>query len=506
MRETSGSRTSHIEMNKQKQRINYQLRSSGSITENLIDLQETAEERLLLPFQPTERTSEQTTSETTPASVATTSSSASTTSASSSTTTESASTTPAITTTATSHTIQMATISTNTDLFLCERKDSVPANLPKFSRKTSYLSASQWWASFIQWCILHTFTEIQIVNRFLFHLSDLAQQWYLALPVPARSSLANLKDSFFLRFGKANNDFDIDVFNIRQEVDESAEEYITRIQQKVWDEEIPIRMLIKLIARGLKKDVADKVLDKDPKTMEDLLKFSKMAESNLRITKGEDVNIIASIENMEERLLTKLTNQLQSVMSMQTEQTDVPSQRGKRRGPSSRPHPHRQFQSFEAEPSQWNFDDQPTYRHSDYRYSKKSQWHSNPSSRKYQNHRDQPQWQSDSPERQYQHQDQPQWQSKRDRNRFRQHQHQQQYNEPSGSQPRQQHPADRPSRYNGSSAPRKCSRCSFNYCEFEKCRAIGHQCNICFRFNHLESVCFDNPESPFYRPKSNFYK
>ena len=95
-------------------------------------------------------------------------------------------------------------------------------------------------------------------------------------------------------------------FNIRQYVNESAEEYITRMQQKVCDEEIPTRMLIKLIDRWLKQDVEDKNLDKEPKTMEDLMKFSKMAKSNLRSTKGKDVNIITSIENMKESLLTKL--------------------------------------------------------------------------------------------------------------------------------------------------------------------------------------------------------
>lgn len=118
---------------------------------------------------------------------------------------------------------------------------------------------------------------------------------------------------------------------------------------------------------------------------------------------------------MEDRLLTKLACQLQSVMSMQNEQTEIPNKKGKRRGASSKEHSNgRQFQSFEAEPSQpnlWIFDDGPTYIQSD--YSKKYQWQPN-SSRRYQQYQGEPQCHSNHPPRHYQnHQDQHQWQSDR---------------------------------------------------------------------------------------------
>ena len=109
---------------------------------------------------------------------------------------------------------------------------------------------------------------------------------------------------------------------------------------------------------GLNRTWPIKFSIRTQKSMDDLLKTSKTDESNLSITKEEIVNIIISIENIKERLLTKLTSQIQSDMSMQTEQTDVPSQKEKRRGASSRPHSNRRpLQSFEAEPSQWNFAD-----------------------------------------------------------------------------------------------------------------------------------------------------
>lgn len=91
----------------------------------------------------------------------------------------------------------------------------------------------------------------------------MAQQWYLALPSAAETILTNLKESFFVRFGKTKNSFEIDVLKIRQQADESAEKCITRIQQVVCDDDIPNRMLINLIAKGFKSNIAEKVLDKD---------------------------------------------------------------------------------------------------------------------------------------------------------------------------------------------------------------------------------------------------
>lgn len=130
----------------------------------------------------------------------------------------------------------------------------------------------------------------------MFHLSDIAQQWYLALPPISKSTLVNLKEAFLVRFGKTRNNFDIDVRDIKQQLDETAEEYISRVQQLAGDEDIPPRMLVNLIAKGFKPEIAEKVLDKDPETIEDLFRISKRAESTLKITKS-DKSVIATLED-----------------------------------------------------------------------------------------------------------------------------------------------------------------------------------------------------------------
>ena len=374
---------------------------------------------------------------------------------------------------------QSPVVSTNNSVMSVNQCNTVPAaridhtaQLQTFSGKASKVSASQWWTLFIQWCTLHTFTEPVILNRFVFHLSGMAQQWYLALPPQAKNTLANLKEAFFTRFGKAKNSFDLDVLNIRQQPQETAEEYITRIQQMACDEDIPCRMLVNLIAKGFKPEIAEKVLDKDPETIEDLFKHSKRAESKLKLTKGEN-NIIASIEGLEERLLSKLTDQIQSVMTLSKPAKSNYSRDRRPKGTAPTFRPQAQHQNGKS----YRYDS-PYQQPGPYQ---QSQWQPEPYM--YQDS----QWQSN----------QTQW------NRF---QSPRQFNGPPTRPPyNNQHPADRPTRFHGPSGPRsKCTRCGLEYCDINNCTAFGHKCQHCLRLHHFEHVCFKNPESAFYKPQPNF--
>ena len=104
--------------------------------------------------------------------------------------------------------------------------------------------------------------------------------------------------------------------------------------------------------------------------------FSKMIEWSLKTTKEEIINIIASIYIWKNPLLTKLTSQ---AISLTSEQTETPYQRGKWRG-VAKPHSYwQQYQSPAGEltqANQWNLDDGLTYIQSEYR--NKSNWQSNP--------------------------------------------------------------------------------------------------------------------------------
>lgn len=65
-------------------------------------------------------------------------------------------------------------------------------------------------------------------------------------------------------------------------------------------------------------------------------------------------------------------------------------------------------------------------------------------------------------------------------------------------QPMQPQPRGSAPRYNTPAGPRKCFNCGYDDC-FSKfnCRAFSHICNICYKQGHFESVCSKNPYSPF---------
>ena len=59
------------------------------------------------------------------------------------------------------------------------------------------------------------------------------------------------------------------------------------------DDDIPDLMLINLIAQGFKPETAEKEIDRDPETFEDLFRFAWRAESTIKFRKSNPV--IASI-------------------------------------------------------------------------------------------------------------------------------------------------------------------------------------------------------------------
>lgn len=333
------------------------------------------------------------------------------------------------------------------------------AQLPKFSGKRGNVSATQWWMLFIQWCSLHAFTEQQILGRIVFHLTDMAQQWYLSLPESSRSTLQQLKSSFLARFGKQNS-FHLDLLDIKQMPDETCEEYISRIQQLACDDNIPSLMLINLIAKGFKTDIAEKVLDKDPETFEDLFKFAKRAESTIKLRNNNP--LIASIEGMEDRLMDKLSKQLESTVMALTNQQNSPSPARFEEKSQGRDHRDR-YQGYRAN----NF--QP-----------RNNFHGN---RQYQN--------SDP-----QYRERPRPAHGTHGNRFTQPAHQ--------SRDTSRQHSNRPSQFQNPPGPSKCSNCFMDTCDKVHCIALGKQCYYCNGYNHFQIACVSNPNSPFYQYLANF--
>lgn len=392
------------------------------------------------------------------------SSSTTTTAASSITTTANTSSVNSSTTTASSSTttasIPTATITSDSSPTTIMQRDN-GVQLAKFTGKSGKVSATQWWTLFIQWCSLHSFTEQQILGRIVFHLADMAQQWYLSLPETSRSTLQSLKSAFFSRFGKQSS-FNLDVLDIKQQIDETCEEYITRIQQMACDDEIPSLMLISLIAKGFQPDISEKVLDKDPQTFEDLFKFAKRAESTVKIRKND--SLIASIEGMEDRLMTKLSKQLETtVMALDRRDQYAPAE------------VHDRYTSSNQQNN--SHTNVHTRNHGRPRgHDFRSQRHFKSESR------DRPQFSNNA----------SQYGPRNQGNRF-----------PRPTPPSRQH-GYRPAQNQRHPSPSKCPNCFMDNCDQINCIAFGKHCFYCHGVNHFQIACFSNPASPLYRKLTSF--
>ncbi|XP_062621227.1 uncharacterized protein LOC134282859 [Saccostrea cucullata] len=363
-------------------------------------------------------------------------------------------------TTETNTTTSTSTVTSSVPLSAEMLRSENSVQLPKFSGKSGNVSATQWWMLFIQWCSLHSLSEQQILGRIVFYLTDMAQQWYLSLPQSSRNTLQQLKASFLLRFGKQNS-FNLDVLDVKQKIDESCEEYITRIQQMACDDNIPNLMLINLIANGFKAEIAEKVLHKDPQNFEDLFKYAKRAESTIKLRKNDSV--IASIEGMEDRLMDRLSKQLESTVMAFSGPQNQARYNGNSRG---RGQPQRY-------PNQYN---------SDFRRNEQTR----------DNYRGNKQFPNSGS--QYREGRRPM--GGNHGNRFP-HPAQQ------PSDFTRQH-GNRPAQYQRPAGPSKCSSCFKNTCDRMNCIAIGKQCYYCYGYNHFQIACFSNPQSPFFKHLTDF--
>lgn len=242
--------------------------------------------------------------------------------------------------------------------------------------------------------------------------------------------------------------------------DETCEEYISRIQQLACDDNIPSLMLINLIAKGFKTDIAEKVLDKDPETFEDLFKFAKRAESTIKLRNNNP--LIASIEGMEDRLMDKLSKQLESTVMALTNQQNSPSPARFEEKSQGRDHRDR-YQGYRAN----NF--QP-----------RNNFHGN---RQYQN---------SGP----QYRERPRPAHGTHGNRFPRPAHQ--------SRDTSSQHSNRPSQFQHPPGPSKCSNCFMDTCDKVHCIALGKQCYYCNGYNHFQIACVSNPNSPFYQYLANF--
>ena len=147
-------------------------------------------------------------------------------------------------------------------MYMYRRNQGSP-NIIKLPSYNQAASAMQWWILFAQWMAFYKMSEEEAIHAFPFHLDDIPRQWFFALEESVKSNLPWLKNAFLKRFSVQKSNFDVNLFQIKQNPDETTENYLARVYQTTSEYDIPKYLLIDMTVQGLKSEVRKIVMLKD---------------------------------------------------------------------------------------------------------------------------------------------------------------------------------------------------------------------------------------------------
>ena len=208
--------------------------------------------------------------------------------------------------------------------------------LPTYNQKQS---AIQWWVLFCQWVNFFKMSDIQAVAALPFYLDIIPQQWFFQLSGAAKSSLASLKEAFLSRFSVKKANFDVNLFHIQQNQDESVEDYLARVYKLTNEYDVPSHLLVGITIQGLKTEIRKIVMPQKPENLEQLREAAMVAERTVTSTGSISDTFAMSLQNMEDRLMSNLADRFEASLNVisQSRYDRPQSQHGQNNGPNRRP-------------------------------------------------------------------------------------------------------------------------------------------------------------------------
>ena len=155
-------------------------------------------------------------------------------------------------------------------------------------------------------------SENAALSAFPFYLDTIPRQWYFQLSESVRSSLEALKLAFLERFQKRTTHFDINLFNIKQYMEETVDDYMTRVSRLTTEYELPTHLLVGITIQGLKPDLRQIVMPQSPVTFEKIRQLALMSEQTLKSTGVANTSLAASLQQLEDKLLSSFSEKLEA--------------------------------------------------------------------------------------------------------------------------------------------------------------------------------------------------
>ena len=123
---------------------------------------------------------------------------------------------------------------------------------------------------------------------------------------------------FLKRFSAQKSNFDVNLFQIRQNPEETIENYLARVYQTTNEYDIPKHLLIGMTVQGLKSELRKIVMPQKPETLEQLREMAVIAERTVKSTESLSENFAVSLSNMEERLMSNLSDRFEATLAAVT--------------------------------------------------------------------------------------------------------------------------------------------------------------------------------------------
>ena len=146
---------------------------------------------------------------------------------------------------------------------------------------TSGQNAIDWLASLSEYCTYKQFDNPKRLSFFKLKLADIAKVWLLALPAGSKDTYDHLSAAFLDRFQPRDAErhrLVRDLFSIKQANEETVDGYLSKLLRRAQQCGVDNAMTIHAAIGGLRPEVSNFCLERNPTTFEDLIAAARLGE------------------------------------------------------------------------------------------------------------------------------------------------------------------------------------------------------------------------------------
>ena len=180
------------------------------------------------------------------------------------------------------------------------------ADIQKFNGEGP-ITAENWWDRYTRWCVFNGINGGRAANGVALYLTGPAAHWYESLAADIKNDFDKLEEAFKAHFKK--DSAETDIFNIIQNLDESATAYLSRFGSRIRQTKLEDKHVVALGVKGLRPDVQRLVIQKEPKNMDELMHAARVAE------RANKVETNQTQKNISDTDIDRIVQQVAAVLT-----------------------------------------------------------------------------------------------------------------------------------------------------------------------------------------------